>query len=129
MEENRKHEEKDTGLARDHLGDGGYLRRSRSSQPTGCGLLDLGDACEYEKWVAGGVGWSVCLGWEGESIYVYVRKYIYIRRGTRKKITESIKEKRAWGGGGVCISHLGKESEWVNISDDVYFGVVHFFFC
>lgn len=48
---------KDISLTRDYLGDGGYLRRSRSSQSTGCGLLDLGDACEYEKWVAGGVGW------------------------------------------------------------------------
>lgn len=66
-----------TGLARDHLGDGGYLRRSRSSQSTGCGLLDLGDACEYEKWVAGGVGWFVYWGGKGKSIYVYICMYTY----------------------------------------------------
>lgn len=84
-------------MARDHLGDGGYLRRSRSSQSTGCGLLDLGDACEYEKWVAGGVGWFVYWGGKG-NLFMYMYVCIHTKRN-KERIIASIKKKSVHGEG------------------------------
>lgn len=84
-------------MARDDLGDGGYLRRSRSSQSTGCGLLDLGDACEYEKWVAGGVGWFGV----GRDLFMYL--YVGIHTKKNKK---TIEHKSVHGRGGIWVGVL-----------------------